>query len=240
MTTQTLFEELIEARRSNRVFDTEHQMPEHIVATALASALKSPNSSNMQMWEFVRVKSDDKRKAMVPICLGQSAASTASEFVVVVARPDYWKTRSEFNYEKLKNEYGESSDKFAKVKSYYKDLMPKVYRNDALGVLGGIKRLMATVVGLFRPMVRELGKQDIMATIHGSNSLASMTFMYAMTAQGYDTCPLGGFDSVRLKKLLNLPSSTEITMVIACGKGTPSGIWGERHRVPFEEVVRTV
>jgi hypothetical protein len=26
-------------------------------------------------------------------------------------------------------------------------------------------------------------------------------------------------------------------MIISVGKGTPAGIWGERHRVPYEEVV---
>jgi hypothetical protein len=26
-------------------------------------------------------------------------------------------------------------------------------------------------------------------------------------------------------------------MIISVGKGTEAGIWGERHRVPYEEVV---
>ncbi|GJM63929.1 nitroreductase family protein [Persicobacter diffluens] len=234
------FETIIEARRSVRVFDTDHQMSEEIVENALKAALRSPNSSNMQMWEFVRVRSDEMRAAMAPICLNQSAAKTASEFVVVVGRANVYKERAAFNFNQLKAEYGEDSEAFQKVKDYYGKLMPMVYRNDYFGIIGGLRKLMGAAVGLFKPMVREMGKSDTYATIHGSNSLASMTFMYAMKAQGYDTCPLGGFDSKRLKKLLKLKGSDEVTMVIACGKGKPEGIWGKRHRLPYEEVVRKV
>ena len=38
--------------------------------------------------------------------------------------------------------------------------------------------------------------------------------MISMAALGYDTCPMEGFDSVRLKSLLKLPKSAEISMVI--------------------------
>lgn len=50
-----------------------------------------------------------------------------------------------------------------------------------------------------------------------------------------------GFDSHRVKKLLNLPRNVEINMVVACGIRKPGhGIWGERFRLPFDEVYRRV
>ena len=64
-----------------------------------------------------------------------------------------------------------------------------------------------------------------------------MTFMLGMKASGYDTCPMEGFDSKRLKKLLNLPAGSEIAMIIGCGKGMPEGIYGERFRVPTSELI---
>jgi len=73
--------------------------------------------------------------------------------------------------------------------------------------------------------------------VHKSCALAAQTFMIAMANEGYDTCPLEGFDSRRLKKALQLPSGAEITMVVSCGiRKDDEGIWGERCRVPFEEV----
>jgi len=46
-----------------------------------------------------------------------------------------------------------------------------------------------------------------------------------------------GFDAVRVKKHLNLPSGAEINMIISVGKGTEEGVWGPRFRVPYEDVV---
>jgi hypothetical protein len=45
-----------------------------------------------------------------------------------------------------------------------------------------------------------------------------------------------GFDSLREKKILNLPTSAKINMIIGCGAREESGVYGERFRVPFEEV----
>ena len=38
--------------------------------------------------------------------------------------------------------------------------------------------------------------------------------MLAMASHGYDTCPMEGSDSLRIKKILNLPSGSEINMTI--------------------------
>ena len=57
--------------------------------------------------------------------------------------------------------------------------------------------------------------------------------MIAMANEGYDTCPLEGFDSKRIKKVLKLPHGAGINMVIPCGiRNGNKGIWGERGRVP--------
>ena len=61
--------------------------------------------------------------------------------------------------------------------------------------------------------------------------------MLSIAAEDFDSCPMEGFDAVRTKKVLNLPSGAEINMIIAVGKGTEAGIWGPRKRVPYEEVV---
>jgi nitroreductase len=62
--------------------------------------------------------------------------------------------------------------------------------------------------------------------------------MLAMAAQKYDTCPMEGTDTLRIKKLLKLPASAEINMTIACGIRDEKGVYGERFRIPFDEVYR--
>jgi nitroreductase len=61
--------------------------------------------------------------------------------------------------------------------------------------------------------------------------------MYAMKAEGYDTCPMEGMDSLRVKKLLKLPKAAEISMIIGCGKGLPEGVYGERFRVSPRNII---
>ena len=53
------------------------------VTRALNLATLSPNSSNMQLWQFHRVVSDDKREQLAKLCMGQNAAKTARELIVI-------------------------------------------------------------------------------------------------------------------------------------------------------------
>ena len=66
-------------------------------------------------------------------------------------------------------------------------------------------------------MVREVSESDMRVVVHKSCALAAQTFMIAMANEGYDTCPLEGFDSTQIKKLLKLPHGAGINMVIPCG-----------------------
>ena len=85
-------------------------------------------------------------------------------------------------------------------------------------------------------MYRQLRNSDIRVVAHKSAALASQNFMISMAGFGYDTCPMEGFDSLKLKKLLKLNSKSEINMVIGCGIRLKEGVYGERFRIPFDDV----
>lgn len=236
-TKQKDFFEIVNARRSVRVFDQESEFDHDLVKRCIESAVLSPNSSNLQLWEFYRVKEDSPlRPELVRLCMNQKAAATSREMVVIVARRDKWKSHARQNYEYIKEVYQNSPGKKQKqALAYYGKLIPKLYSKYPLW--SPIKKLIAWGVGLKRPMVREVSETDLRISVHKSVALAAMTFMYAMKAVGYDTCPMEGFDSKQVKKLLNLPKEAEISMIVACGKGLPEGIYGKRFRVPLEDVV---
>ena len=123
---------------------------------------------------------------------------------------------------------------------YYTKAMPLVYAR-CFGLLGASPRSNGELCGFVRSMMREVSEHDYRVVVHKSCGLVAQTFMLAMTEAGYDTCPMEGFDSHRVKKLLNLPRNVEINMVVACGIRKPGhGIWGERFRLPFDEVYRRV
>jgi nitroreductase len=90
---------------------------------------------------------------------------------------------------------------------------------------------------LRKPFYRTGGLAKQRIVVHKSCALAAQTFMLSVAAEGFHTCPMEGFDEVRVKKALKLPGGAEINMIIAVGKGTEEGIWGPRFRVPNEEVI---
>jgi nitroreductase len=166
----------------------------------------------------------------------QKAATTARELIVVVTRRDLWKSRASANYDYIKSATQNQSEKKKKLAlGYYGSLIPKLYSKFPGWTL--IKKAIAFAVGLKRPMVREVGETEVRISVHKSAALAAMTFMLGMKAVGYDTCPMEGFDSKRVKKLLNLTSGSEICMIIGCGPGLPGGVYGERFRVESEKLI---
>ena len=232
------FQEIIDRRRSNRKFDAAIPVPDEVIRRSLERAILSPNSSNMQLWEFYWIKSDELRKKFVPLCLDQSAAQTAQQLVVFVTRQDLWRKRAAWNLERIKESTAPEPDKWRKKGTdYYGKLMPLLYMNDPFGLLTLGRRTLCFVMGLRKPFMRFGGKSDQRVTVHKSCALAAQTFMLSIASEGFESCPMEGFDQTRVKRALNLPSGAEINMIIAVGKGTERGIWGPRFRVPYEEVV---
>jgi len=242
MKNSTSLIDAINHRRSVRVYDKTIEIDPEIVKKCVQQATLAPNSSNMQLWEFHHITSKEILDQLTVACLDQSAAKTAKQMLVVVVRKDIWKQRAKSNAvhltatfgEKPKTEYS-TREKFAL--NYYNKLIPFVYA-DFFGIFGCIKYCIGWVIGLFKPSYRQLRNADMRIVAHKTAGLAAQTFMLSMAAENYDTCPMEGTDTLRIKKILKLPSSSEINMVISCGIRKPEGIYGERYRIPFEEVYK--
>lgn len=232
--------EAIAYRRSTRVYkDTPIDSAK--VKQCLVNASLAPTSSNLQLWEFYHVTDADTLKELANACFNQSAAKTAQQLVVIVTRKDLWKQRAKANIAFLNKVYDKENLTERELKrkkmatNYYKKLIPTVYA-DFLGVLGYLKYVTFQIVGLFKPIYRQVRQSDMRIVAHKSAGLAAQNFMTSMAAIGYDTCPMEGSDTLRVKKILNLPKGAEINMVIGCGIRADKGIYGPRFRVPFEDV----
>lgn len=239
-------EEVLNYRRSVRVFDKAKPLDPEKVKHCLELATLAPNSSNMQLWEFYQVLQPDLLAKISKACFDQTATSTASEVVVFVTRQDLYRKRAKFvlDFEKENiRQYSHPERQAKRIKDrelYYGKVMPFIYAR-FFGLLGFFRVILSAVIGLFRPMMREVSECDMRVTVNKSCALAAQTFMIAMANEGYDTCPLEGFDSKRIKKLLKLPHAAGINMVIPCGiRDGNKGIWGERGRVPFDEIYHRI
>ena len=218
---------IIESRRSVRRF-TDEAIPEEVVQECLDLALLAPNSSNLQMWEFHRVRTPAVREALVTACFGQNAAKTATEMIGIVGRTGTWKRHGR---EILEQWPDGPAPKVAEV--YYKKAAPFVYNQGPLGLFGPFKRALMAVVGLFRPVPRwPLSGAQMREWAAKSCALAAENLMLALRAHGYDSCPMEGFDHRRAERLLQLPRDAFLVLFVAAGKGAEKGIYQDRFRLP--------
>ncbi|MEM1003567.1 MAG: nitroreductase family protein [Bacteroidota bacterium] len=237
--------EAIAYRRSSRVYKDDPIDTEK-VKQCLYNASLAPTSSNLQLWEFYHITSSAKQKELAKACFNQNAAKTAKQLVVVVTRKDLWRKRAKANIDFLNRAFDKPNlephllKRKKQATDYYNKLIPTIY-TDFLGILGLIKFGIFQIIGLFKPIYRQTRQSDMRIVAHKSAGLAAQNFMISMAAIGYDTCPMEGSDTLRVKKILGLPSGAEINMVIGCGiRDEAKGIYGPRFRIPFEEVYNEV
>jgi len=237
--------EAIEYRRSVRKYlDTD--LNEEKVKNCIKNATLAPNSSNMQLWEFYHITDKKVLSQLSKACFNQNAAKTAVNMVVFVTRRDKWKVRAKQNLDFLENMFHEQEKEGKDVarrrkvsRRYYKKLMPTIY-TDFFGLIGIYKKILSFFIGMFRPIYREVMFSDLRVVTHKSVALAAENFMLSMAEIGYDTCPMEGSDTSRVKKILNLPRKAEINMIIGCGIRAENGIYSDRFRVPFDDVYKKI
>jgi nitroreductase len=229
------FFETVKKRRSIRKFKSD-PVPESFIKKALEAAILAPNSSNTQTWDFYWVKSSDKKSRLVDYCLKQSAARTAPELMVVVANPKSWK-RSQIHLINWVTQAKAPEN----VIMYYRKLIPLTYTWGIFNSLAIVKWFFSNLVGLFRPMLRgPFTKRDVQEVAIKSAALAAENFVLALTAQGLSSCMMEGFDEWRVKRLLSLPFSSRVVMVIGIGYEGERATWGPQFRLPFETVVHEI
>jgi nitroreductase len=239
-----ILEEIINYRRSIRNYKNI-SIDELKVKHCIELATLAPNSSNMQLWEFYHITNLETLKKLSIACLGQESATTAQQMVVFVTRQDLFLKRAkkmlELETQNLqKNSPKEKLEKRMKTrKIYYGFVMPFLYIR-LFGVFGFIRKIVVSIIGIFRPIVYQVSENDTRVVVHKTCALAAQTFMLAMANEKYDTCPMEGFDSRIVKRILNLPYGAEINMIISCGIRNEKGVWGDRMRVPFNEVYHKI
>jgi nitroreductase len=232
------FKQTLNARRAIREFDGS-SIPEDIMRDVLHDATLAPSSSNLQTYELYWIHDTGKREKVSHACLGQPAAVSAGELVVVVARGDLWKT----NLKKLTDIMTHNGTKPLPkpIDNYYNKIVPLVMRNDILGINNLVRRIVFWYKGRNEATVRTpVNHCDHRIYPHIQSSLAAQTLMLSLAAHGYESCPIGGMDKVRIGEILDLPSQAEVTMVIAAGRGKPEGLYGPRVRLSQEDLIKEI
>lgn len=232
------FKKTVQGRRAIRVFDGI-PIPEETMRDCLRDAVLAPSSSNLQCYELYWVRDDGKKKRMAELCLDQPGATTAGDLIVIVSRVDQWQS----HLEKLSDIMTDNGKKPMKgpVRDYYENIIPMLMTTDRLGFNNLKRRFMFWYKSRSEPTVNEpIKRADHRVYGHIQASLAAENLMLSLAAHGYESCPMGGIDKRGIGKLLGIPPSAEVTMVIGAGTGTPQGLLSERTRLPFSDLVKEV
>ena len=95
-----------------------------------------------------------------------------------------------------------------------------------------VQELLVPKIKPFYAGKEELQRDEALRSI----GMAAQTMMLASKALGYDSCPMIGFDSEKVAKLIQLPVDHLIGMLVVIGKATKAA-WPKPGQLPLEKVL---
>lgn len=223
-------------RRAIRAFDAV-PVPAETRELLLKAAVAAPSGFNSQPYRLFWIEAAAQREKAAELCMGQSAARTASVLVAAVADLGMWKATSEGQLQWMREkgfpegkilEY-EKKAKFAKW----------FYVQGWFNILGAAKWAILKGIHPWKVIgMAPVTKQGLFKWATKGVSLTCGNLMIAAEALGWHTCPMEGFDGERLSKFLGLSRQTqEIVMVIAIGKKSAKHVDQPQWRRPLEMTV---
>jgi Nitroreductase len=211
---------------------THEPVPDGVILDCLQTAILAPSSCNLQPWSFEVVRDKRLLQQLHAVCLRQGAAK-APLLIVVLARPDTWRSACA----QVIRHWPEPVIP-ERIRNFYSTIAPFQYNQGALGMRGFLKRLLLRITGVRHAVMRSPNSHEEMRLwAVKSTALAAQNLMLAFQSHGYSSCPMEGFDEVRLRSVLPISARAVPIMVLAVGVAGEGGLSSPRLRFPLEEQV---
>jgi nitroreductase len=221
---------IVHRRRSVRAY-LPKRVPDSVLNACFDLAILAPTSHNLECWQMIDVRDSIRLAALRHLCLDQPAAATAPHLIVAVARPDLWRRGRAMMLEHIQREKVDPTlpaalrEFLPLFELKYRLQIPFLFEDGPFHILAPFKRFLMWCRAWFKPMMRgPFGRHEQALWATKTAALACENFMLALTAHGFASCPMEGFDEPRVKRLFDLPWAAEIVMVIAAGRGAEGGI----------------
>lgn len=204
-------------RRAVKAFDPV-AIPPELREQILDAARFAPSSFNMQPYRFYWIESPERKKAASQLCLSQPPATSATALVAAVADIASLESTSRLQLEWMRSS-GFSEEKIREYERTAR-LGRIIFAPGPFGIFGAFKWALFRALNSFKMIgLPPTSRQEVFKWAIKSTSLACQNLMIAAEALGLNTCPMEGFDTVRLSRFLGLSRKHhEIVMVIAIGK----------------------
>jgi nitroreductase len=223
-------------RRAIRAFE-DIEVPAEIREQILRAACSAPSSFNIQPYRFVWIESPEAKKRAAELCFSQAAARTAAALVVAVADVGSWKSTNE-GYLRWMRESGMSEDKIREAEQKSK-WAKWFFWQGWFNLFGAIKWAILRGIHPWKIAgMAPVSRKGLFKWATKSAALACQNLMIAAEALGLNTCPMEGFDDLRLARFVGLlPRDHEIVMVIAIGKKSGEHVDQPQWRRPLAATV---
>jgi nitroreductase len=220
----------VRLRRSVRAYLPE-RISDAVLNACFDLAILAPSSQNLECWQLMDVRDTSRLAALRHLCLDQPAAATAPHLFVVVARPDLWRLGRANMLKHIQQQKADPTLPIA-LRQFlplfelkYRLQIPLLFEDGPAHLLAPVKRFLVWVRAGFKPTMRgPFGRHEQALWAIKTAALACENLMLALTAHGFDSCRMEGFDEPRVKQLLQLPHAARVVMVIAAGRGAEGGV----------------
>jgi len=205
------FEQLARTRRSVRKFSSE-PIPDGLLDRVLEISHWAPSGYNLQPTHVVVVTDSKIKEALCKACLGQKQVKEAPATVVFTGDRDVARNNLEAVISS-EIEAGALNEAYANMLRHFVGLG---FNSGPLGLGWCWKAVVAPLMRLNRP-VPEFPAVHRRYWLAKQVMLHAMVFMLASHSAGLATVPMEGFDETRVRKLLGIPRSHIIPIVIPVG-----------------------
>lgn len=194
--------DILEKRRSVRHYDSNYKISSETLTALVESASKSPNGNNIQATRYLIIEDANLRNLLLPIAFNQQQIVEASTLIVMLG--DY-QAFNKGNIIKIHEEGYQAGYFDESLRDYLANAAINYYENKT--------------------------KEDLKLELTRDVSLASMSLVLLANEAGFDTITMSGYDSKKLKEILNISDRYLDVMLIAIGKGIKAGHKTVRHNV---------
>lgn len=229
MMTLEQFEALARRRRATRHFLSD-PLPEGILGQLLDTAHWAPSGYNLQPTHFVVVTDPAIKQKLLKACMDQKQVTEAPAIVIFTGDRNVVAN----NFDRILASDLDAGCINQDYERLLRKVVPLAFGHGPAGAGWLWKAALVPFVQRFIP-IPSIPAVHKRYWLTKQVLLSAMAFMLAAESAGLATVPMEGFDEWRVKRLLNIPRSHIVPIVIPVGYAADAHL--SKTRLPLEGMV---
>lgn len=223
------FEQLALARRSVRNFRPD-PIPDELLTRLLDIAHWAPSGYNLQPTHFVIVTDPAIKQQLYVAAMNQRQILDAHATIVFTGDRNVMQN----NFERVIADELRAGTITPMYEALLRKYVPLAFGHGPLG-LGWLWKALGPPVARWFTPVPSIPAVQIRFWLAKQALLSAMQFMLAAEAAGLATVPMEGFDESRVRRVLNIPSSQIVCVLIPVGYAADADL--RKTRLPLESML---